>query len=73
MLTDEQVPRRSKNAHYAISVRQQAARLVELDWSQLAVRQQFDEGPLTLLAWLQRYGTAAYARMRRKQCTAAQK
>ena len=28
---------------------------------------------MTLLAWLQRYGTAVYAQMRRKQFTAAQK
>lgn len=30
-------------------------------------------GYLTLLAWLQRYGTAVYTQMRRKQFPAAQK
>ena len=73
MTTPEQAPGRSKNAHYAISVRQEAVRLVESGLSQQAVRQQFGVGHMTLLAWLQRYGTAVYAQMRRKQFTAAQK
>ena len=73
MATPEQAPGRSKNAHYAISVRQEAVRLVESGLSQQAVRQQFGVGHMTLLAWLQRYGTAVYAQMRRKQFTAAQK
>lgn len=73
MKKNEQAPRRSKNAHYAISVRQEAVRLVESGLSQQAVRQQFGVGHMTLLAWLQRYGTAVYAQMRRKQFTAAQK
>ena len=72
MTINEQAPRRSKNAHYAIAVRQQAVRLVESGLSQQAVRQQFGVGHMTLLAWLQRYGTAVYAQMRRKQFTAAQ-
>ena len=73
MATAAQVPGRSKNAHYAISVRKEAVRLVESGLSQQAVRQQFGVGHMTLLAWLQRYGTAVYAQMRRKQFTAAQK
>ena len=68
----EQAPRRKKNDHYAISVRQEAFRLVESGLSQQAVRQQFGVGHMTLLAWLKRYGTAVYAQMRRKQFTAAQ-
>lgn len=73
MTAPEQAPRRGKNDHYAISVRQEAVRLVESGLSQQAVRQQFGVGHLTLLAWLQRYGTAVYAQMRRKQFTADQK
>ena len=73
MATSAQAPGRSKNAHYAISVRKEAVRLVESGLSQQAVRQQFGVGHMTLLAWLQRYGTAVYAQMRRKQFTAAQK
>lgn len=73
MTASEQVPRRGKNDHYAISVRQEAVRLVESGLSQQAVRQQFGVGHLTLLAWLKRYGTAVYAQMRRKQFTLAQK
>ena len=73
MTTPEQAPGRSKNAHYVISVRKEAVRPVESGWSQQAVRQQFGVGHMTLLAWLQRYGTAVYAQMRRKQFTAAQK
>ena len=73
MTTPEQAPYRSKNAHYAIAVRQEAVRLVESGLSQQAVRQQFGVGHMTLLAWLQRYGTAVYAQMRRKQFTTAQK
>jgi len=57
MATPEQAPGRSKNAHYAISVRKEAVRLVESGLSQQAVRQQFGVGHMTLLAWLQRYGT----------------
>ncbi|GAC1368112.1 MAG: hypothetical protein NVSMB30_03940 [Hymenobacter sp.] len=72
MTINEQAPRRSKNAHYAISVRQEAVRLVESGLSQQAVRQQFGVGHMTLLAWLQRYGSASYAQMRRKQFTAPQ-
>ena len=73
MTTPEQAPGRSKNAHYAISVRKEAVRLVESGLLQQAVRQQFGVDHMTLLAWLQRYGTAVYAQMRRKQFTAAQK
>ncbi|WBA44325.1 hypothetical protein [Hymenobacter canadensis] len=73
MLTPKQAPRRSRNSHYAISVRQESVRLVESGWSQQAVRQQFGLGHLALLAWLQCYGTAVYAQMRRKQFTAVQK
>ena len=40
MKKNELAPRRSKNAHYAISVRQEAVRLVESGLSQQAVRQQ---------------------------------
>lgn len=58
MTAPEQAPSRGKNDHYAISVRQEAVRLVESGWSQQAVRQQFGVGHMTLLAWLQRYGTA---------------
>ena len=46
--------------------------LVATGWSQQAVRQQFGVGHVLLLAWLQRYGTAAYAQMYRKQFTDAQ-
>ena len=73
MPTPEQAPRRNKNTHYTISVRQKAVRLVESGWSQQAVRQQYGVGHMTLLAWLQRYGTTVYAQMRRKLFTAAQK
>ena len=73
MTVAEQAPRRGKNDHYAISVRQEAVRLVESGLSQQAVRQQFGVGHMTLLAWLQRYGTAVYAQMRRKLFTTAQK
>lgn len=73
MTAPEQAPCRGKNDHYAISIRQEAVRLVESGLSQQAVRQQFGVGHMTLLAWLQRYGTAVYAQMRRKLFTAAQK
>jgi transposase len=73
MKINEPALRRSKNSHNAISVRQEEVRLVESGLSQQAVRQQFGVGHMTLLAWLQRYGTAVYAQMRRKQFTAAQK
>lgn len=66
MTAPEQTPRRGKNDHYAVSVRQEAVQLVESGLSQRAVRQQLGVGRMTLLAWLQCYGTAVYAQMRRK-------
>ena len=51
MTVAEQALRRGNNDHYAISIRQEAIRLVKSGLSQQAVRQQLGVGHITLLAW----------------------
>ena len=66
-------PRRAKQAHYPISFRLEAVRRVEAGEIQQVLAAELGVARITLIEWLRRYGTAAYARMKRKVFTPAQK
>ena len=66
-------PRRAKQAHYPISFRLEAVRRVEASEIQRVLAAELGVARIILIEWLRRYGTAAYARMKRKMFTPAQK
>ena len=73
MTPDAPPPRRAKQAHYPISFRLEAVRRVEAGEIQRVLAAELGVARITLIEWLRRYGTAAYARMKRKMFTPAQK
>ena len=73
MTLDDFPPRQTKQAHYPIAFRLEAVRRVEAGEVQRVVAAAMDIAPITLIKWLRRYGTAAYAMLKRKVYTPAQK
>lgn len=65
--------RRAKNAHYPISLRQEAVRLVYAGHSPQLVSDQFGLGQTTLRKWLRRAQTAPTLPMRSPRLTPTQK
>ena len=73
MTLDDFPPRQTKQAHYPIAFRLEAVRRVEAGEVQRVVAAAMGIAPITLIEWLRRYGTAAYAMLKRKVYTPAQK
>ena len=73
MTLDDFPPRQTKQAHYPIAFRLEAVRRVEADEVQRVVAAAMGIAPITLIEWLRRHGTAAYALLKRKVYTPAQK
>ena len=67
------LPRRAKQAHYSVSFRLEAVRRVEAGEMQRVLAVELGVVRITLIEWLRRYGTATYARMKRKMFAPAQK
>jgi transposase-like protein len=64
---------RARNAHYPISLRQEALRLVYAGHPEQAVSEQFGLGQTTLRKWLRRAQTAPTLAMRSPRLTPTQK
>ena len=73
MTPDAQPPRRAKQAHYPISFRSEAVRRVEAGGLQRVLAAELGVARITLVKWLRRHGTAAYAQLKRKIFAPAQK
>ena len=73
MTLDDFPPRQTKQAHYPIAFRLEAVRRVEAGEVQRVVAAAMGIAPITLIEWLRRHGTAAYAMLKRKVYTPAQK
>ena len=73
MTRDEQPPRRAKQAHCPIFFRLEAVRRVEAGGIQRVLAAELGVARITLIEWLRRHGTAAYAQVKRKIFTPAQK
>ena len=73
MTPDAQPPRRAKQAHYLISFCLEAVRRVEAGGIQRVLAAELGVARITLIKWLRRHGTAAYAQLERKIFVPAQK
>ena len=66
-------PRQTKQAHYPIAFRLEAVRRGEAGEMQRVVAAAMGIAPFTLIELLRRYGPAAFALLKRKMYTPAQK
>ena len=73
MTPDAQPPRRAKQAHYLISFCLKAVRRVEAGGIQPVLAAELGVARITLIEWLRRHWTAAYAQLKRKIFAPAQK